>query len=142
MRVGAGRFRSSLEDVISDDDEVDVAAVTIAELLAGAQLADDAHRGAGRLQADSPTDTHFVLLTGPAGVAWQEAGEQAARRLRRQSAGCSPAMDARRRAARLQEATGGPARRLGGTATRSRSSAHTTSSKTAPASSRSTPASG
>ena len=44
--VDADRSRSSLEELIADDDEVAVAAVTIAELLVGVQLADGAHRAA------------------------------------------------------------------------------------------------
>jgi tRNA(fMet)-specific endonuclease VapC len=46
--VDAGRSRSSLEELIADDDDVAVAAITIAELLVGVQVADDAHRAARR----------------------------------------------------------------------------------------------
>ena len=44
--MDADRTRSSLEDLIADDDEVAIAAITVAELLLGVQLADDTHRGA------------------------------------------------------------------------------------------------
>lgn len=44
--MDADRSRSSLEDLIADYDEVAIAAITIAELLVGVQLADDNHRGA------------------------------------------------------------------------------------------------
>ena len=44
--MDADRTRSSLEDLIADDDEVAIAAITVAELLVGVQLADDTHRGA------------------------------------------------------------------------------------------------
>jgi len=42
--VDADRSKASLDDLIADDDEVAVAAITIAELLVGALLADAAHR--------------------------------------------------------------------------------------------------
>lgn len=42
--VDADRSGSALEDLIADDDEVAVAAVTIAELLVGVHLADERHR--------------------------------------------------------------------------------------------------
>lgn len=44
--MDADRSGSALEDLIADDDEVAVAAVTIAELLVGAYLADERHRAA------------------------------------------------------------------------------------------------
>jgi tRNA(fMet)-specific endonuclease VapC len=47
--VDADRSRGSLVDLIADDDEVAIAAITIAELLVGALIADTAHR-AGRQQ--------------------------------------------------------------------------------------------
>ncbi len=42
--MDADRVGASLDDLIDDDDEVAVAAVTIAELLVGVLLADDIHR--------------------------------------------------------------------------------------------------
>ena len=42
--VDADRSEASLDEMLRDDDEVAVAAVTIAELLVGVLLADDAHR--------------------------------------------------------------------------------------------------
>lgn len=42
--VDADRSRSPLDDVIADDDDAAIAAITVAELLVGAYLADDAHR--------------------------------------------------------------------------------------------------
>lgn len=42
--VDADRSKASLDDLIADDDELAVAAVTFAELLVGVLLADDAHR--------------------------------------------------------------------------------------------------
>lgn len=47
--VGAERTGGSLDEVIADDDEVAIAAVTVAELLVGVLLADDTHRS-GRQQ--------------------------------------------------------------------------------------------
>lgn len=44
--MDADRTRSSLEDLIADDDEVAIAAITVAELLVGVQLADNTRRGA------------------------------------------------------------------------------------------------
>jgi tRNA(fMet)-specific endonuclease VapC len=44
--VDADRSGSSLEDLIADDDEVAIAAITIAELLVGVHLADDVQRSA------------------------------------------------------------------------------------------------
>jgi tRNA(fMet)-specific endonuclease VapC len=42
--VDADRSQTSLDDLIADDDEVAIAAITIAELLVGVLLADEAHR--------------------------------------------------------------------------------------------------
>lgn len=44
--MDADRSGSSLEELIADDDEVAVAAITIAELLVGVHLAGDRHRPA------------------------------------------------------------------------------------------------
>ena len=43
--VDADRAKASLDDLIADDDEVAIAAITVAELLVGVLLADEAHRG-------------------------------------------------------------------------------------------------
>lgn len=43
--VDADRSKASLDELIADDDEVAIAAITIAELLVGVLLADEAHRG-------------------------------------------------------------------------------------------------
>lgn len=42
--VDADRSKASLDELIDDEDEVAIAAVTVAELLVGVLLADDAHR--------------------------------------------------------------------------------------------------
>lgn len=42
--VDADRSKASLDELIADDDEVAIAAITIAELLVGVLLADEAHR--------------------------------------------------------------------------------------------------
>ena len=42
--VDADRAKVSLDDLIADDDEVAIAAITVAELLVGVLLADTAHR--------------------------------------------------------------------------------------------------
>jgi tRNA(fMet)-specific endonuclease VapC len=42
--VDADRSKASLDELIADDDEVAIAAITIAELLVGALLADTAHQ--------------------------------------------------------------------------------------------------
>jgi tRNA(fMet)-specific endonuclease VapC len=42
--VDGDRSKASLDELIADDDEVAIAAITIAELLVGVLLADDAHR--------------------------------------------------------------------------------------------------
>lgn len=44
--MDADRSGSTLEDLIADDDEVAIAAITVAELLVGVHLADEAHRSA------------------------------------------------------------------------------------------------
>jgi tRNA(fMet)-specific endonuclease VapC len=54
--VDADRSGSSLEDLIADQDEVAVAAVTIAELLVGVHLADRGHRSARQAFVDDVTD--------------------------------------------------------------------------------------
>lgn len=53
--VDADRSRSTLDDLIADDDEVAVAAVTIAELLVGVHLADSRHRVTRRQFVDDVT---------------------------------------------------------------------------------------
>jgi tRNA(fMet)-specific endonuclease VapC len=42
--VDADRSKASLDDLIADDDEVAIAAITVAELLVGMLLADTTHR--------------------------------------------------------------------------------------------------
>ncbi|MDE3204393.1 MAG: PIN domain-containing protein [Acidobacteriota bacterium] len=42
--VDADRSRSTLDHLIADDDDAVIAAITVAELLVGVHLADDAHR--------------------------------------------------------------------------------------------------
>ena len=42
--VDADRAKVSLDDLIADDDEVAISAITVAELLVGVLLADTAHR--------------------------------------------------------------------------------------------------
>jgi tRNA(fMet)-specific endonuclease VapC len=42
--VDADRSKASLDDLIADDDEVAIAAITVAELLVGVLLADTTHR--------------------------------------------------------------------------------------------------
>jgi tRNA(fMet)-specific endonuclease VapC len=59
--VDADRSRSSLEELIADDDEVAVAEITIAELLAGVQLADDAHRAARQDFVDEVTEVIPII---------------------------------------------------------------------------------
>lgn len=44
--VDADRSGSSLEGLIADEDDVAIAAITVAELLVGVHLADQAHRSA------------------------------------------------------------------------------------------------
>jgi tRNA(fMet)-specific endonuclease VapC len=54
--VDADRSGSSLEDLIADEDEVAVAAITIAELLVGVHLAGRHHRSARQRFVDDVTD--------------------------------------------------------------------------------------
>jgi len=54
--VDADRSGSSLENLVADDDEVAVAAITIAELLVGVHLADSGHRSARQAFVDDITD--------------------------------------------------------------------------------------
>jgi tRNA(fMet)-specific endonuclease VapC len=42
--VAGERGRIRLDDLIGDDDDVAIAAITVAELLVGVELADAAHR--------------------------------------------------------------------------------------------------
>jgi tRNA(fMet)-specific endonuclease VapC len=42
--VDADRWKASLDDLIADDDEVAIAAITVADLLVGVLLADRRHR--------------------------------------------------------------------------------------------------
>jgi tRNA(fMet)-specific endonuclease VapC len=42
--VDADRSKAPLDDLIADDDEVAIAAITLAELLVGVSLADQAHQ--------------------------------------------------------------------------------------------------
>ena len=42
--VDADRSKASLDDLIADDDEIAIAAITVAELLVGVLLADRRHR--------------------------------------------------------------------------------------------------
>jgi tRNA(fMet)-specific endonuclease VapC len=42
--VDADRSKASLDELIADDDEVSIAAITFAELLVGVLLADELHR--------------------------------------------------------------------------------------------------
>ncbi len=50
--VDADRSKTSLDDLIADDDEVAIAAITVAELLVGVFLADEAHRADRQLFVD------------------------------------------------------------------------------------------
>ena len=54
--MDADRAGASLDDLIDDDDEVAVAAVTIAELLVGVLLADDVHRRGRQQFVDEVND--------------------------------------------------------------------------------------
>lgn len=54
--MDADRAGASLDDLIDDDDEVAVAAVTIAELLVGVLLADDVHRRGRQKFVDEVND--------------------------------------------------------------------------------------
>jgi tRNA(fMet)-specific endonuclease VapC len=42
--IDADRSRSALDELIADDDDAAIAAITVAELLVGVQLADGRHR--------------------------------------------------------------------------------------------------
>jgi tRNA(fMet)-specific endonuclease VapC len=44
MLIGAERRRAKLDEIVHDEDDVAMAAVTLAELLVGVALADDRHR--------------------------------------------------------------------------------------------------
>jgi tRNA(fMet)-specific endonuclease VapC len=44
MLIGAERRRAKLDQIVHDEDDVAMAAVTLAELLVGVALADDRHR--------------------------------------------------------------------------------------------------
>jgi tRNA(fMet)-specific endonuclease VapC len=59
--VVADRSRASFEDLIGDDDEVAVAAITIAELLVGVELADVADRAARQQFVDDVKDVIPVV---------------------------------------------------------------------------------
>jgi len=54
--VNADRSGSSLEDLVADEDEVAVAAITIAELLVGVHLADSRHRSRRQAFVDDITN--------------------------------------------------------------------------------------
>ena len=54
--MDADRSRTALEDLIADDDEVAVAAITIAELIVGVHLADRRHRSARTSFVNEITD--------------------------------------------------------------------------------------
>jgi tRNA(fMet)-specific endonuclease VapC len=55
--VDADRSKVSLDHLIVDDDEVAIAAITIAELLVGVLLADDAHRADRQQFVEEVRDT-------------------------------------------------------------------------------------
>ncbi|HWG72944.1 MAG TPA: PIN domain-containing protein [Acidimicrobiales bacterium] len=55
--VDADRSGSPLDEVVDDDDEVALAAITIAELLVGVELADRSHRAARQQFVDEIRDT-------------------------------------------------------------------------------------
>jgi tRNA(fMet)-specific endonuclease VapC len=59
--VDADRSRASLDDAIADDDEVAIAAITVAELLVGVLLADEAHRGDRQQFVNEVRDTMPVV---------------------------------------------------------------------------------
>jgi tRNA(fMet)-specific endonuclease VapC len=50
-------MRASADEVVGDDDDIAMAAVTVAELLVGVQLADPTHEPARRRYVDSLIDT-------------------------------------------------------------------------------------
>jgi tRNA(fMet)-specific endonuclease VapC len=55
--IAAQRASASTDDVISDEDDVAMAAVTVAELLVGVELADGKRRPARRQYVDALIDT-------------------------------------------------------------------------------------
>ena len=55
--VDADRSKVSLDHLIADDDEVAIAAITVAELLVGVLLADDAHRADRQQFVEDVRDT-------------------------------------------------------------------------------------
>jgi tRNA(fMet)-specific endonuclease VapC len=59
--VDADRSKGALDELIADDDEVAVAAVTVAELLVGVLLADDSHRPARQQFVDEIRETIPVV---------------------------------------------------------------------------------
>jgi tRNA(fMet)-specific endonuclease VapC len=59
--VDADRSGSSLEDLIADEDEVAVAAITVAELLVGVHLADRRHRRARQQFVDDITTVIAIV---------------------------------------------------------------------------------
>ena len=59
--VDADRSKATLDDLIADDDEVAIAAITIAELLVGVLLADEAHRANRQQFVDEVSDTIPII---------------------------------------------------------------------------------
>lgn len=59
--VDSDRSGIELDEVIGDDDEVAIAAITVAELLVGVELADDAHRAARRRFVEDVRDVLAVV---------------------------------------------------------------------------------
>jgi tRNA(fMet)-specific endonuclease VapC len=59
--VDADRSMASLDELIADDDEVAIAAITVAELLVGVFLADEAHRADRQKFAEEVRDTIPVI---------------------------------------------------------------------------------
>jgi tRNA(fMet)-specific endonuclease VapC len=55
--IAAERAGASTDDVVGDDDDVAMAAVTVAELLVGVQLADRSNEPARRRYVDALIDT-------------------------------------------------------------------------------------
>lgn len=55
--MAAERAGASTDEVVGDDDDVAMAAVTVAELLGGVQLADSRHERARRRYVDALIDT-------------------------------------------------------------------------------------
>lgn len=66
--IDADRSGSILDDLIADDDEVAIAAITLAELLVGIHLADAAHRPRRQAFIDDVID-HVPMLDYDASVA-------------------------------------------------------------------------